>query len=543
MSFFKLARRVEDPEARQEMWKRVFEYFEGMHIIRMFMSLFDQQPKEFMDMFDDIRLGQEEKVENGLIPVNIDYDVYFEDMFEEVNQLPEPCPEEDLITWMHFFLTSCLIKVTTGKGYYVKRRRVPWRFDKGIKEMLDEIDVPVTVGKKTKRVLLGKYLTISYVSKRILRRDGVEFCSENPCVMSIWPGHAWHKMEHVDMELINPYLNHCREVICNGNDLYFEIEMQKNAWMYQNPSKHLQWATFLYGPPGAGKTVYTDVLCDLWGRRFSRRNVNDMISITKEACQEMLENTKLIVCNEVANTQGTVKTGAWDIMKSRITENMMAVRKFFKNTSEVPNYCNFFLCSNHIDCVPIEKGDRRYFCLEVSDKYVGNSEYFDNLRASFEHPDFYPTLLTYFLDLDTRLFVKEHFQRPPSTQLHEDMKDTSQSYQEEFIKSVHWFEKEPVPFPEVWNKYIKWLDDQGLDSEKSAGARQQFYSKVNQWVDKKKRTNHHKGTYDTYSPNIHLRRLWEEEAKQIKEEEEARKRMLEAKVPEPVAEKPAEVKE
>jgi hypothetical protein len=531
MSFFKIVRRVSDPESKKEMWKRVFEYFPGVHIIRIFMSLFSQQPSEFMDMFDDIPLGEEERVENGLIPVNVDYDVYFEDMFEEENQLPEPCPEEDLITWMHFFVTSCMIKVTTGKGYYVKRRGIPWRFDKGIKEMFDEIDIPVIVEKKNKRVPLGKYLTISYVSKRILRRDGVEFYSENPRVMSIWPGHRFPRVEHVNMDLIQPYLNHVREVICGGNPDYYNIELQKNAWMYQNPSRHLQWSTFLFSSQGAGKNVYTNVLCELWGDRFSNSNMNDMASITKEACQALLENMKLMVCNEVANNQATVKAGTWEIMKSRIVDDKMTVRKFFNDAGKIQNFCNFIFCSNHIDCIPIERGDRRFFCLEVSDKYIGNSEYFDNLRATFEHPDFYPTLLTYFLDMDTSLFVKSYFQRPPSTQLHENMKDTSQSYQEEFIKSVHWYENEPVSFPVIWSQYIKWLDDQKLDSQKSSGAPQQFYSKVNQWVEKKKRTNHHKGTFDTYEPNIHLRRLWEDEAKQIKEEEEARMKVLDVPLP------------
>jgi hypothetical protein len=40
--------------------------------------------------------------------------------------------------------------------------------------------------------------------------------------------------------------------------------MMKNAWIFQNPQKHMNWATVLVGEQGTGKNQYTNVLCELW---------------------------------------------------------------------------------------------------------------------------------------------------------------------------------------------------------------------------------------------------------------------------------------
>ncbi len=47
-----------------------------------------------------------------------------------------------------------------------------------------------------------------------------------------------------------------------------------------------------------------------------------------------------------------------------------------KNQYNVDNLSNFIFISNHNYSLYLEKGDKRYFCLEVNEKYLQNDTYF-----------------------------------------------------------------------------------------------------------------------------------------------------------------------
>jgi hypothetical protein len=197
----------------------------------------------------------------------------------------------------------------------------------------------------------------------------------------------------------------------------------------------------------------------------------------------------------------------------------------------VKNVTTYFLLSNHLDSVRVEARDRRYFILQASDAMIDNKAYFDHLILEvYEHPMFYPTLLSFFLHMQLNGFSPKS--PPPVTLLKEELIDESRCYQEVFIMDRKWWEnrrnktRDCVAFSEVWDDFNEYLVNVvGKDQSKFAGNRQHFFAKVSQWVIKGQRAPGHNVSYE---PNAKLLALWskqdEEDEKLLAADPEVQKR-------------------
>jgi hypothetical protein len=324
------------------------------------------------------------------------------------------------------------------------------------------------------------------ISQCLKKYEKVDFTNQaSNRVFPTFQGFPHKQLQTIDLELIQPFLEHVKNIICDSDEKLYEIEMMKNAWIFQNPQQHMNWATVLVGQQGTGKNFYTNVLCQLWGEKYSDPNVNSIMQIVDEkTCLSIIENKKIIVCNELSS--GMTKAGKnvnWDVVKSRITDDYIRCRKMYADYAMNPtkNLCNYFFCTNNRDSIKIEDGDRRYFCLEVSNCRKQDIEYFSKLLETFQHEGFYSNLLTYLLQLDC---TELNTQIPVMTQLKREMIESNLSYAEQFIRrwnlGIDW-----VSGTTVWNKFIEWLELKSIDA-KFAGAYNKFYDKISQWVDRRR---------------------------------------------------------
>jgi hypothetical protein len=383
-------------------------------------------------------------------------------------------------------------------------------------------------GKKTKDVPLNKFLEHACIAGDLQTFTAVDFTNEeNPRVFPIWRGHTHPLVPEVNMDLIQPFLDHVKNVICSGNEEYYDTEIKKDAWMFQHPLYHMGWATVLIGEEGTEKGMYTNVLCDLWGPEYSQRNVNSMEQVTGDKSMSTLRNQKLVVCNELSRTESKAgKNVNWDIMKSRITDDVVRARAMYQEYSRpFRNTVNYIFSSNHMDSIYMSEGARRYFCLRVSSEHSRDTEYFGPLVRQWSTPEFKSHLLTYLLRLDTTgLNVND----PPDTDLKVEIVSAGMSHAEMFIRRPEsWVPDEHVMldrtellivpdrpdlkvlesirFAVLWARFVSWLDEQGIDSGRYAGNPNQFYAKVNRWVNKTKSNTM------WYQPNAALLRLWSQE--------------------------------
>jgi hypothetical protein len=88
----------------------------------------------------------------------------------------------------------------------------------------------------------------------------------------------------------------------------------------------------------------------------------------------------LVVIDE-SSSQKNKFLNNFDKFKAYIKSDRITIEPKGVNQFEVINRANYVINSNHIDRIFIEnETDRRYLCLEVNEKYVGDYEYWDNLR-------------------------------------------------------------------------------------------------------------------------------------------------------------------
>jgi hypothetical protein len=342
---------------------------------------------------------------------------------------------------------------------------------------------------------LDKFISMSGINTSIRRFDRAELSSTRRNYFSMWRGHI-HKIlppEEINMPLIQPFLNFVRDIICAGNQEYYKVEMQRNAWMLQNPDKHVGWATVLYShTQGAGKGVYTWTLCNLWGKMWTCPNINDLEFITGEKAKMNIVNKKIVVYNEMPDKTTTkkAKNSDWDTLKSRITDDDIRIRELYGNHEilSFKNFVTYFFATNNLNSIKIEDSDRRFFCLRVSDERVGDIDYYTPIGEPAEHPEqheeYYSNLLSYLLNFDTKGF---NTRVPPMTPLKQIIVDANQNYVETFILERGWWKPiikthqgvvmELMAQDDVREAFTRWMDRKHLDP-KMYGNLHNFYEKI-----------------------------------------------------------------
>ena len=137
----------------------------------------------------------------------------------------------------------------------------------------------------------------------------------------------------------------------------------------------------------------------------------------------------------------------------------------------VPNLIKRIMISNALG-IYIEESDRRYFCLKVSNKHVGDTEYFKRFIDCTEQPDSGSLFLTY-----CHLFNQEHnnfnhMPAPPMTPLKKELIRKSSSSPLRFLIDIKDGEYDlntiesltssgRIKRKDLYDHYKLWCDDAG----------------------------------------------------------------------------------
>lgn len=237
-------------------------------------------------------------------------------------------------------------------------------------------------------------------NKNRFKKLGMKFYSTNKNMFSFFQGYDYDILNTFNMDIIQLYLDHIKNVICSGDEILYEYILNWYANIVQKPGAKNGTAIVLFGKPGGGKNIFTNTLCKLM-KRYSNRNVTNVEEIVGKF-NTGLENKKLVVLNELSSAENTKFN--FDIMKSVITEKSINVNAKNENIRVVDNVANVIILSNHVMPIKIETSDRRYVIINVSDCKVGDFEYFSNLIMSFKRESFYDNLLTFFMQRDISTF-------------------------------------------------------------------------------------------------------------------------------------------
>jgi hypothetical protein len=218
-------------------------------------------------------------------------------------------------------------------------------------------------------------------------------------------------------EIIQPFLNHIKEVLVNGNEEYYYWLMQYFAYIIKNPDKKTSIIIIFQGKQGTGKSIIVDT--------FYEKIIGDnYATATNAPMRDFFGNFNSKLSNKVfsvINEAGNELRGCMDKIKDLSTAPTINIEKKGKDPIVFTNYNNFIGTTNNMNPFDIAWDDRRFAWFKVNTKYLKNDEYFQNLADTINHEDF-DSSLYHYLKEEVKINIKCFQKTRPQTQEYEDVR-------------------------------------------------------------------------------------------------------------------------
>ncbi len=258
---------------------------------------------------------------------------------------------------------------------------------------------------------------------------------------------------------IKIYLNHVYKVICDGDKQSYEYVVKWLAHLFQRPEEKPEVAIVLKAGQGTGKGTFIDPIGKIIGSHYLHAQSPEQV-IGKFNAQ--LENKLLVFADEFfAGSKGST-----DRLKTMITESVGSIERKGQDRIQVPCFARIIMATNHENVIKIERDERRYLYLEVSEEHKQDAQYFDALHNAINAPDFSNKLLGYLMELDITSFSPRHV--PKTKALTNQKIDNLEPLDKWFytILQAGGFAGEGwafnVPSEDITNHAEKWLEDHKL---------------------------------------------------------------------------------
>ena len=400
------------------------------------------------------------------------------------NQMLTDAEYEEAINDLKKVFRCCVStpEIYMFKDYYSinENAKVSYTSESIAKSKLKKIVIGKTF-KKEKPTQLTMW-DIFLDNQKLFTVKALKFYSEDKQVFSYFRGYDYNKLDEVKMEIIQPFLDHIRIVIANGNEMVYKYILVWIASILQRPSFKTETALVILGHQGTGKNkFFTDVICKLMAR-YANENVSSIESVVGKF-NAVLENKKLLILNELQSIDANKYLNS-DALKSVITDKSININQ--KNEPErlCENVANLILVSNNNIPIKVEGTDRRYMITKTSDIHRGDFDYFEKLSDGFT-PEFYENLFTFFMMYDLK---GTNLRRIPETEERETIKEASMSSYGIFVRDN--YEKiKDITSPQLFELYKVFANENNFalcTSKTFAANIQEFTGKPSQkWMNRK----------------------------------------------------------
>ena len=187
---------------------------------------------------------------------------------------------------------------------------------------------------------------------------------------NIWRGWLYEPVKS-DADL--PFWELVLEVLCDGNEEYFDFVRKFLAHMIQKPKERPLCAIGISGPQGAGKSVFVKVIGSLMHSAHYNPNVA-MQAVAGNQQGRDLEGVLLAYLDEASWGGDKLSTGA---LKKAITGESDRINEKFVPAYSVPTYKRIIFSSNENYYYHADPDDRRLLPLEIDrDKKLKSDAFF-----------------------------------------------------------------------------------------------------------------------------------------------------------------------
>jgi hypothetical protein len=213
-------------------------------------------------------------------------------------------------------------------------------------------------------------------------------------------------------EKIKKWIDHVIYVICSGDRKYAKTVLQWFAHIVQHPDRKA-FAMIWRSEQGSGKSLFYDFFKKAIGEELTLQL--SKIETMTEKHNKILEGRLIVNPNECSNYP-TIKDV--NILKSFVTEVELNINPKGRPCYTVNNYSRLLITTNEKFSMRLSFDDRRWFCLSVSSKKIGNNAYFKPLIDSVDDVEAQREFFNYLANYDLSDF---HPQRPPMTAFKKSM--------------------------------------------------------------------------------------------------------------------------
>ena len=287
---------------------------------------------------------------------------------------------------------------------------------------------------------LSKFIEINLnllpcFSNIVFKPNGVEL---NPWELNTWAGFRAKPVETINMEMVNPWLTHIRDVWADGNDQYYRYILSWIKHIVSHPERPSEIALIIKGAQGIGKTMVAQFLAThVFGKAISLTTTGlDSILGRFNKC---IMSRVFINVNELTTVNESFHS-AFDKLKPLITDHELQIEPKFCEQIKIQNCANFLCTTNHDFTVKLEETDRRYACFTCSPCKLGDEGYFNSLGAcqTDAHGDqFFTYITSEFQDVVS-------LKKVPQTELRSSMMDSSKLASVRFMEELHEYPEQVV---------------------------------------------------------------------------------------------------
>ena len=299
-------------------------------------------------------------------------------------------------------------------------------FEKGIRE------VKITKNDKTEYINRIEYWLKHPKRRRVKKIVFKPKGNVKPMEYNLWTNFADCVQNYIPMEQVDPkkfdlYTNHIKEILANGNKEIAQYIIKWMAFAVQFPEKIPEVAMILIGLQGTGKSLFVDMFGQMFGKHYMCLQSEEALTGRFNA---HLANKVLVFADE-ALWKGDHK--GINKLKNNITNPKINIEDKFKTMTAFDNYMHIIMASNNRQVLQIEPDDRRYFIIEMNDKWAKKLDetpekkiqrkcYFDNMVKQFNEDGGLEHFYSFLMHFDLSDFDLKNF---PDTDIKDEHKQKS----------------------------------------------------------------------------------------------------------------------
>jgi len=229
----------------------------------------------------------------------------------------------------------------------------------------------------------------------------------NPDFINLWTGFNSKARAPAKPDELQPFMVLVENALCAGNKTYSEYLLSYLAHMFQKPYELPGVAVVMRGKQGAGKGTLMKTLAKMVGSKHYR-HVSSAEKLTSRFDGYLADCILLFADESVwggnKQAEGTLKT--------MITEQELASEKKGQDILHLRNFKRLFAASNEEWAMPVGKEDRRFFVLDVSEKYLGDWDFWNSYNKWLDSGGD-ELLMHFFLERDITKFNLKDFPHTP----------------------------------------------------------------------------------------------------------------------------------